>query len=78
MARMQRSRPTPLFYRHGAPNLYPNTRISRRDPLNEDLRGFDRLVAEPQCDHRTIDPRLEQRHGGGMSENMRCDALVLE
>ena len=36
MARMQRSRPTPLFYRHGAPNLYPNTRISRRDPLNED------------------------------------------
>ena len=39
MARMQRSRPTPLFYRHGAPNLYPNTRISRRDPLNEDDIG---------------------------------------
>ena len=46
--------------------------------MEVDLRGFDRLVAEPQCDHRTIDPRLEQRHGGDMSENMRCDALVRE
>jgi hypothetical protein len=33
------------------------------------LRCLDRLMAEPQSDHRDIDAGLEQLHCGGMSED---------
>lgn len=32
-----------------------------------DLRGLDRLVPEPQRDHRTVDACLEKVHGGGVT-----------
>ena len=34
---MRRSRPTPVFYRHGAPEPLPHHVVFYRDPLNEDV-----------------------------------------
>jgi hypothetical protein len=38
--------------------------------LQIDMRGFNRLMAQPECDHCRIDARLQQLHGGGMSKYM--------
>src|SRR3546814_20628080 len=40
------------------------------------LRRQDRLMSEPQRDHRQVDTRLEQFHRGGVSKDMRRYPLV--
>ena len=35
-----------------------------------DLGRLDRLMSEPQGDHRDIDAGLKELHGGGVAKNM--------
>ncbi len=42
------------------------------------LRRQDRLMPEPQRDHREIDARLEQFHRGGVPKDMRRYPLVAQ
>jgi hypothetical protein len=41
-----------------------------------DLGGLDGFVSEPQCDHRNVDARLEEFHGGGVPQDVRRYPLV--
>jgi hypothetical protein len=43
-----------------------------------DLRGFDGFMAEPQRNYCGVDPGLQQFHGSGVPQNVRCNVLALQ
>jgi len=43
-----------------------------------DLGGLDRLVSEPERDHRAVDAGLEELHRSGVPKDVRRDPLTVE
>ena len=52
--------------------------LHRQRRFQIDLRRLHRLMAEPRCNHRTIDAGLEKVHGHGVSQAVNRDTLVLQ
>ena len=52
--------------------------FEREVRMEINLRSLHGFMAQPQCDDLTINPVLQQIHGGAVAEHMRGDALVFE
>src|SRR5207237_7346474 len=50
--------------------------LHREVRVQIDLRRLDRLVTQPQGNHRSIDAGLQQLHGRAMAQDVRSHALA--
>ena len=46
--------------------------------MQVDLGSLDGFVAEPERDHRLIDPVSQQLHGGAVAQDVRTDPAALQ
>jgi len=53
----------------------PLQRRASKVGMHVDLRRFDRLMPEPECDHGLIDAILKQLHRGAVPQDMRAHSL---
>jgi len=69
---------TSIFrFRHGC-RLGKRLFLEREIRIKVDLRRLDRFVPEPKCDHRSVNPRLQEFHRRRVAKNMRCHSFLLQ
>ncbi len=42
------------------------------------MRGFNGFMSEPQRNYRGVDTGLQQFHGSGVPQDVRCNVLALQ
>ncbi|AAP85889.1 putative integrase/recombinase (plasmid) [Cupriavidus necator H16] len=52
--------------------------LHRKCRFEIDLRGFHRFMPEPQCNHGTINARLQKVHGHRMPQTVNGDLFLLQ